>query len=383
MNTYFVALTWLRALAALFVVITHTICVNKARHVAESLDSLVFSLNLFDLGDFAVYLFFTLSGCTLTLSNGSKVVGLHHIMPFYFKRFMRIWPSFVISLLIYVAFIPLFKAFYNGEPTIDGLAEFVRGYQLSDVIRYLLLSFNITDPKVLFNTAYWSLPLEFQYYLLLPLALLAIRGKLSGIIVPICMSLAFLALGKLSGRFPFEMARDEVFSMAFSFFGGVLVSHLYFEYKPHLPQLLSISIFISLLFLASLLSNHYISPPDIFFLKARGHLYGLIAIVCVALALFTKPIINKNKVFDIIYRYGQISYSIYLYHMMFAGISILLIINLGIRDTSLQLMFTLINTVIGSYLFSLLTYKYIEEPSISLGKRWFNKADKSKKLFLP
>ncbi len=378
LNNYFVALTWLRAFAAFLVVVTHTIVVNKARHGAESLDSLVFSLNLFDLGDFAVYLFFALSGCTLTLSNSAKVISLQHILPFYFKRFMRIWPSFTISLLIYVIFIPVFIKYYNGDPKIDGLAEFVRGYQFSDVIKYLLLSFNITDPDVLFNTAYWSLPVEFQYYLILPLVLIAIRGKLSGIIVPISISVMLCILGKLSSQFPFEIARDELFTMGFSFFGGVLIAQLYFEYKLRLPQVFSMVVFILLILLASLLSNHYITAPDIFFLRSRGHLYGLIAIACVFLALFTKPIVTKCKAFDILYNYGQISYSIYLYHMIFAGISILLIMQLGIQDTSIQLMFTLINTVIGSYLFSLLTYKYIEEPSISLGKRFFNNFDKSR-----
>lgn len=92
-------LTWLRAIAAMLVIVTH---VKSATYVAYSTNdepSYSFAISLLDLGAFAVYLFFALSGCTLFISNSQNLKSLSSFGDFFIKRFMRIWPLFAISLL--------------------------------------------------------------------------------------------------------------------------------------------------------------------------------------------------------------------------------------------------------------------------------------------
>jgi len=369
---YFVPLTWLRALAAFFVVVTHTLLFSGARHDMDGASRHFLSLNLLDLGDFAVYLFFALSGCTLSLSNSLNTNRFQNIPQYLVKRFMRIWPAFAVSLLIYLVFINVFQKLYTGDNKVLGITEFLKSYQRADIFKYLSFSFNFTGPSGLFNTVYWTLPVEFQYYLLLPLAFFGMRGKWLGIVVPICFGFGLFILGKYLNQLSLVIDRYEFFSMGFSFFGGVLVAFIFKTYKPQLPISFGIACFAVLILLASLLSNNYIFAPDLLFLRDKKNLYGLIAIACVSLALYIKPINTQSKFLDFLLRYGQISYSIYLYHMIFIGISMLLIGHLDIHGSTLKLHFMLIISLVGSYLFSLLSYKYIEEPSISLGNKLNN-----------
>jgi len=368
-KNYLAPLTWLRGIAAFFVVVAHTIRICEDSYGKGDTASYFLPLNLLDQGAFAVYLFFALSGCTLFLSNSSKVKNLKDIPPFFFKRFMRIWPSFAVSLLIYIVYVEIFKIFYIGDKAFK-IADFLKSYNLTNIFQYLSLSFNVTGPSGLFNTVYWTLPVEFQYYMLLPFALLGMRGKLSGIIIP-CVFGGFLYLCYIYAyRLP-VIERYEFFSMGFSFFGGVLVAFIFKIYKPQLPISFCVACFAIFVLLTSLLANNYIFiPNNIPFINNRQNCYGVIAVVCVSLALYTKPIKVQSIFFDILHRYGEISYSIYLYHMIFIGISVLFIVNFEIYGGDIKLFFVFINTLFGSYFFSLLTYKYIEQPSIALGKKW-------------
>ena len=82
------SLTWLRGLAALVVVVSHSLRALEVRyHPADELPGLG-ALNAFDLGSLGVALFFVLSGCTLTLSNSRLSISSGQALTgFYAKRF--------------------------------------------------------------------------------------------------------------------------------------------------------------------------------------------------------------------------------------------------------------------------------------------------------
>ena len=96
-------LTWLRGVAALFVIISHVLRATEVKYSEADNISTNFILSFLDLGNFGVVLFFTLSGTTLYLSNAKKIYGAN-LFFFYIKRFFRVWPAFFVSLILYIIF---------------------------------------------------------------------------------------------------------------------------------------------------------------------------------------------------------------------------------------------------------------------------------------
>jgi len=363
---YLKPLTWLRAVAAFFVVVSHSLRTSEVQYAPTDEISYFLPLNLLDLGSFGVCLFFALSGCTLFISNHNKVNHLSDLKGFYIKRFMRIWPSFAISLAIYLVFIEVFRCFYISDKSY-WIAQFLKEYSLTGILQYLSLTFNITGPRGLFIFPYWSLPVEFQYYLLLPFSLLLMRIKFFNFLSPIIFG-SVLYLLYQEPIFPVN--RTEVFQMGFTFFGGVLLANYYQKIPYKVPFWLSVLVFVIIVFFVGTVRTGILSIPEhIPFISNNWNLYGVVSLICILLALLTKPPCNNNRLLNFMHEYGQISYSIYLFHMMFVGIAALLVVNFQIYGDSPKLFFILIFSLTGSYIFSKYTYLYIEQPFISFGRR--------------
>lgn len=364
-NNHINQLTWLRGIAAFFVIVSHTIRATEVKYTSSDETSSFFLLSLFDIGSFGVVLFFALSGCTLYISNSDKV-NLKEILVFYTKRFFRIWPAFVASLAIYICFGFIFSALYV-EPQGHWIEkQFLSQYTISDVLLYLSFTFNIVGPSGLFNNAYWSLPVEFQYYIIFPIIVASLRF---GMVGPIALGALLYFLPKL-GFFVFD--NDDVFTLAFSFCGGVLVGYIYKKYKFRIKTFVGISLMATLVLFSSAIRHSYIALPDIPVLSGAGNWYGGIAIISVLVALFTKVSFH-NKIEEFLEHYGTISYSTYLYHNLFVAMSVLFIIHFEAYDSNLRLFITFLFTLFASYLVATLSYLYIEKPSITLGRRVIKK----------
>lgn len=371
---YFEPLTWLRAVAAFFVVISHSLRTSENQYSPSDEISHFLPLNLLDLGSFGVCLFFALSGCTLFISSHEKINQFGDFFSFYIKRFMRIWPAFAVSLFIYLVFIEIFRHFYTADKSF-WIAQFLNEYSLQNVFQYLSLTFNIYGPRNLFIGPYWSLPVEFQYYLLLPFALLLMKIRNFGFLSPLLFSAVLYFLF----REPvFQWDRDEVFQMGFTFFGGVFLANYHRSKSFRIPFWASITLFLAIILFIGLVRTTIISiPNEIPFISNEWNLYGVVALTCVLLALFTKQPHKNNRFLNYVHKYGEISYSIYLFHMLFIGIAALLVINFEIYGKYQKLFFVLLFSLTGSYIFSKYTYRYIEQPSISLGRRLSNFKQKS------
>jgi len=332
------SLIWLRAVAAFLVVISHTLRAAEVKYALNDEVGYIFPISLIDIGTFGVYLFFSLSGCTLYLSSAGKINSSKDFRSFYLKRFMRIWPAFAASLILYIIFIEIFRLFYTSNPEF-WIANFLNDYTIKNVFQYLSLTFNLTGPDGLFVGPYWSLPVEFQYYLLLPFALLFMTSNSLNIIIPLV-------------------------------FGGVLLAVLHKKFIFNIP--LKVSAVFFLLILAAVImvrSNTIVIPDNILFISDKWNFYGMFALASVALALCTQSSVKPNLFINFVKSYGEISYSIYLFHMMFIGVSVLLVINFEIYGTHLKLAFILFFSVIGSYIFSIYSFKYLEKTSIELAQR--------------
>ncbi|MCF6325013.1 MAG: acyltransferase [Gammaproteobacteria bacterium] len=359
-SDYIDQLTWLRGIAAFFVIVSHTVRATEVKYGSNDEISNFLLMSLLDLGSFGVVLFFVLSGCTLYISSSDKVRH-KEIITFYIKRFFRIWPAFVVSLVLYIGFSFIFSALYINPQGHWVEKQFLSQASIYDVFSYLSFTFNITGPGGLFNNAYWSLPVEFQYYIIFPVIVASLRY---GVLGPVVIGVSLFLFPRL-GFFDFD--NNIVFTLAFSFCGGVLVGYIYKKTKFRIKSFTGIIILAILVGIVSAITNSYIVLPDIPVVSGKWNWYGGIAIITVFVALVTK--INLyNSIEMFLKHYGTISYSTYLYHNIFIAIAVLFIIHFEIYDSSLRLFITFFFTLIASYFCAIASYMYIEKPSIELGR---------------
>jgi peptidoglycan/LPS O-acetylase OafA/YrhL len=359
---YLEQLTWLRGIAAFFVVISHVLRATEVNYFSQHNDITPGIFHSLDLGTFGVLLFFTLSGTTLYISHTNKSVPISH---FYIKRFFRIWPAFAVSLILYVLFRPIFFSFY---PELQGFwieRQFTAAYSATDIIRYLLLTSNISGNGGLFNNAYWSLPVEFQYYLIFPLLIITL--KFFNILGPMLVGLCLYLIYKYQ---LLHFADVRVFMLGYSFCGGVLIGHIYhlFKSKKRILKLpFATSLLISSFIVASLITTGVITLPDIPLISGIWNWYIMLSFVAVISVLFGE-IRFPSLLQQILKISGNISYSAYLYHNLIIAMLVLFCIQFSITN-DIQFLIVLSGTLIGTYYIANSSFVHIEKKGIVMGKK--------------
>jgi peptidoglycan/LPS O-acetylase OafA/YrhL len=355
-----VQLTWLRGLAAFWVICSH---VNRAAEVGytpQDKASSSFILSLLDLGTLGVALFFTLSGVTLLVSN--RKISTESPWIFYIKRFFRIWPAYFVALIVYVAAGFLFREWYVGDPELWVAEQFMKEYSAADVALYSFLAFNFSGPEGLFNNAFWSLPVEFQYYLIFPVLIVVLNYF--GIAGPlVCGALVYLAYR--SGLL--DLHSNLVFIFAFTFCSGISIGALYQKLNFRFSLLFFSIASTFILALNVLLANEIVPIEAFMFIPSEWVFFGLSAVALVALATFTE-IRLPSRLQKFMVHYGDISYSTYLYHNLVIGFLVLGIPFWGIYDPTARLLYLFLPTVFITYFLSFLSYRFIELPFIKLGR---------------
>ena len=360
MRFYLDQLSWLRGVAAFLVICSHITRANEGDYLGH-VNSKFNIFQYLDLGTFGVLLFFVLSGCTLSISYRRKVENFPQIAAFYTKRFFRIWPAFFISLLIYALFREVFQELY---PSVSGNwieRQFLANTNLMDYVTYVTLTFNHIGNGGLFNNAYWSLPVEFQYYLLFPLLIYSLKyfsyfgPFLIGVIL---YFLPKAGLVNLDGKF---------FTLAYSFVFGVLLGDFYYNSRKKvvIKNIIS-TVLILIIFVAnSLVTNDLLKIPDIVFISNKWNFYSVSAVIVTALLLFSNIKLPK-KIANILNWMGEVSYSTYLYHNLFIAVAVLLVINYSLYEYQLEVISSF--AFILTYIAAAYSYKYVELSGMSLGK---------------
>ncbi|MEO9028739.1 MAG: acyltransferase [Ktedonobacteraceae bacterium] len=155
------ALDGVRAMACILVVLYHSVGIIYTywdiSHVPFFLPTLIF------FGAKGVTLFFILSGFLLFLPYG-QALFFERRWPqariFYLRRILRIVPGYYFSL---------FAIILLGKPS------YLQPHNWK--ILFMFLTFLMTGPQSdQVNGVYWTLAVEFQYYMLLPLIALGIYG---------------------------------------------------------------------------------------------------------------------------------------------------------------------------------------------------------------
>ncbi len=308
----------LRGLAVLLTVLCHTWLYGGMYQAGANLGGLSLSywFATFALG---VNLFMVISGFCLTLPlvqpDGWAELNAGD---FFRRRIVRIVPPYYAAIATFVLLDLLMPAFYRQfAPTHS--TSFYPPVPLS-VGGHLLFSYNLISTFVpntpSIDGSFWSIELEAQFYLLMPLLILIARRfgtlKMVGGVLALTLlwrtAMWYLVAPTASGpvvNFIFTFAPARLFEFAL----GILAAVIFGRYRQRIPSLLTFGLAIITLWLGVyyfyVKQGHYYPLTDVtvglgfFFLLLAASVPGI------AQRLFTwRPLAGV----------GLISYSVYLIH---------------------------------------------------------------------
>jgi len=294
---------------------------------------------------FSVHFFFVISGYIIFIKYFSEIYTINHVLHFLKKRFFRLYPLHLLTLLFFLLLeIAKFIAhnYYGIKPNYD---TFVKN-NLESFIYNIFLVHNIFGNPLSFNGPSWAVGSEFFTYLVFSLTFFTLRKK---IIIPIILFILFYSKYYSSSVFYSVHGFSTNLNCLFAFMIGGLFGLIFIKQKLYSTILI---IFFLLIFI---IYNKY-------YLALLPFLFGWILYQS---SLNKKISLKKdffiNRLFQLI---GKISYSIYLTHSLVLWIAIQ-IFNIFLKVNVYE--FTLLNTILFLILLYFLTtivaylsYKYIE-----------------------
>ncbi len=282
-----------------------------------------------DWGWLGVEVFFVISGFIIPYSLWkNNFIFKNHWHKFILKRIARIDPPYFISMIL------SFSLWYLSTfiPGFQGTSVVIDWAQITAHFGYLIdfLGMNWIQP------IYWSLAIEFQYYLFICLIIPFLLNKNKWVVR---LSLILL----LASPFIFD-SRIVVFYWMGLFVLGIS-AFLYFIEKISAPELIIFQV------ISAFVSWKIIGLPEM--------IAGLLAVLFILL-------VNVKPIRPLIFL-GSISYSLYLVHIPVGG----KVINLFTRfSDNLFIQITgLITALLVSLVFGWLFYKYVEKPSQELASK--------------
>ena len=369
---YFHGLNGLRFFAAYLVVIHHS------EHILlkNSIQNLK-AYSIFNNGGLAVNFFFVLSGFLITylLLKEIKLTSNIAVKKFYVRRILRIWPLYYLLVFFGTILIPLFLDTINNP--------YQMPYEFKDVILYYVFfapfMVNIIYGHHLIEPL-WSIGVEEIFYLMwaplfnfLKQHILLIISSVILIRILILASYPMLDLSDSIIRI-IKMLKFE--SMAI---GGLSAYIIFHRKKPIYQSVIfkkSTQVIMISFIALKLFANQYLTQNFTFF----NHLYytPIVSDLLMTISfswLIVNTSINKNAIIKfnhkILISLGEISYGIYMYHML-----IIFSIILVFKDTLMSLSFIestiLFHSLIfiGTIIISYLSKKYFEDYFLSMKNKF-------------
>ena len=262
----------LRSIAALSVCVFHYVCQTIGINFPDWISA------TFRFGQYGVYIFFVISGFIIPWSMCQNNYNLKSLPKFILKRLIRLEPPYLISIIL-ILIIAFIKTNFNiGIPTKDS-------FSLNQIALHFGYLINFSSNYKWLNQVYWTLAIEFQYYIIISLFyFMFIHSKISIRVIGyiIFYSIAILVPDPLQKHFP---AYAPLF----------LIGIATFQYKLNLTSTFE---FVVLLICGAFFSSLFIETEIGIF----GALTSLIIIFF------------SDKKIPIFNYFGKMSYSFYLIH---------------------------------------------------------------------
>ena len=323
----------LRAFAVLLVFIFHVFEMIRAKHAV--IDD--------GVARFGVILFFVHTSCVLMGSMQSlRSDGDAWAQRFYLRRLFRLYPLSVFVILVSV----LTKA-----PMMPWMGLEHAPYSASVILSNLLLIQNITG-KISVIGVLWSLPIEVEMYLVLPLVFLLVQSRNWG------------------RKMTLLWAGSAVLIVGGQFIAGLVFrgSHK-FEALEFIPCFLSGAIAFGLARPARQWPA-LLWVPSLLVLIAIGGSWAFNPLVfwpcCLALAFLYSRVaqMSRNWFTAICFQIAKYSYGIYLTHSFGLWIFYQLL-GQTLHSEAIRLVGTIAFTLVAS----VFLFHFVEDPMIQLGKR--------------
>jgi peptidoglycan/LPS O-acetylase OafA/YrhL len=320
-NKHVPVLDSLRAIAAFSVCLFHFICTVTGFVEADWLR------RLFSTGHYGVQMFFVISGFVIPWSLYHGAYRIRNFFTFAAKRFIRLEPPYIASLMVAIA-----------HTYIRTLSPHYNGVDITPSLKQILLHFGYLIPFVegqhWIRPVYWTLAVEFQYYISMGLIFPLLANKKVG--------LRFIAYALILAG-PFIVKGYLLLYLPVFLFGIAL-----FLFKA---RIIGLAEFI--LLIAGATTEMFLFHP------LGAFIYAAFTFSCI---LFFMNFKNKLLTF-----FGNISYSVYLFH----SLSGLILLNYfshsahGVLAKLLLFIAALSVTILVSYL----VYRLIEVPSKRLSSK--------------
>jgi peptidoglycan/LPS O-acetylase OafA/YrhL len=278
-------------------------------------------------GRLGVEIFFIISGFILPYAMYMKGYKINNSPKFLLKRIIRIEPPYIINifLVIFLSYLSSFASLYRGP------AFSIDYFNLSLHLGYLNSIFHLPS----LNPVYWTLAIEFQYYLLI--------GLLFPIIIHKNKLLRYSALLILYAvSFLFDDTR-LIFHYSLFFIIGIILFHYITKLSTTKETIIALSISLFLIFLK-------FNLPIILFV-----LFSCLMI------LFGNLNFSAGRIV------GRISFSLYLIHIPI-GMRVLNLSENFIFNEYLRSLFVFLSigvSIVAAWVF----YKLFEEPSLKLSQK--------------
>lgn len=323
MKTYYPTINLLRGIAAFLVCIFHFINYSDFRTNLFPDNNLITEIG--NLGANGVFIFFVISGFVIPLSLLKQDFNLPKLPKFLFKRFIRIELPYIASIILILAVAWGF-AFWYKWPFDFSIKQFA--YHLVYYIPFSELPW--------YNVIYWTLAIEFQFYIVIGILNLIFSRNNQWLIVATLLVFALSNFLCKDNRFVFN------YSVIFSQGIALLLMNAG-KLKPTIAWIIII---------ASIISTAYLHSFQI-------AIFTGLTVLFIQFIELDKSWSNK---------FGEISYSLYLTHGLIGNN---LIYFLGRRCESMPMKFLLVAAaLITSMVFARIYWKLIESPSQKLSKKY-------------
>ncbi len=374
----------LRGLAILQVLIWHyVVCQIQKGPVFDQINSTPWLLTIYQclwLTWSGVDLFFVLSGFLLggILLNNKHATNF--FQTFYIRRFCRILPLYILWILLlqvitwaivhFPSINPHLKSFIN-DPKSIGLA-----YYLTFTQNFAMANINEWGSPWLGIT--WSLAVEEQFYLVLPLLIYACSVRsLPYVVVFLIFSAPVLRMLLFSnvphGEFwGFLMMPSRMDALMIGVLCALLLRKKTIKNLIHrcIPLLyITTAIIFACVFAIMCKDKNVLSKNMVWYgysLLAFGYACVLLIALCEKRGVITAVVRNPWIV-----RLGIIAYGMYLFHQGISGVMHALFLN---QSSPQILQWTDAFTTIGAFLMTIvcaqLSWMYFEKPIVDFGRRW-------------
>jgi peptidoglycan/LPS O-acetylase OafA/YrhL len=308
---YLQGLTGIRGFAAVWVLVYHTWTFFALRSVTVGAGGATLDLTpFFSLGWAGVDVFFVLSGFLLALPfvrAGLSGAPRPSFRVFFQRRVLRVFPAYFAQLLI---LIPLALAGKLGDVP-----------SLANIAAHLALAHNSPEYNGAINTPYWTMPIEWDFYLAFPLLILWIKpGRwawLAGLSVAATIAYRMLIYAAPSTRPLLEQFPGRSDQFVFGMIGAYAFLRLSdsdqrWERAADVMGLLAVTAAIGLMYLLHYRVEEYFRGE--WTLYTWHMLFGAAVAVLLVATAWNGRIVAAVLANRVMVGLGAISYSIYLWH---------------------------------------------------------------------